>query len=291
MIAFGLDGPYPRNLTEQGINYLNSKGDSGTIWFDVEDICKWNETDFNYLRNLVTNNSWEVGIHFSKELNSLPINEAYKTMDREFENISEKIGKKPTSWCSLRNNDGINHAINAYNKFGMFWRNGDSGVEAEEMVGNLYDDTWTWWEPASHAGMTHPVFSHQLDKDPAIKYSISYSKFKTWVDNYYSNNVSIVPFYEYSQISRNTHDAYFDNIISNGNLVKFDAHTNGIRSLINVNISAGNNTQIYDSISNKFLNRTIERDKSVTFWVENNHTYIVYLNDTGIVSLQRIKYQ
>ena len=136
-------------------------------------IAECNQTDLEYLRNLVTNDSWEVGIHFSKELDSLPLDEAYKTMDKEYEYVYEKIGKKPTSWCSLRNRDNITHAIYAYNKYGIYWRNGESGVEAEEMVGNLYDDTWLWWEPASRAGMTHPVFTHQTDKDPAIKYSIS----------------------------------------------------------------------------------------------------------------------
>ena len=281
-IAFGLDGPYPRNLTEQGINYLNSKGDRGTIWFDVGIIAECNQTDLEYLRNLVTNDSWEVGIHFSKELNSLPLDEAYKTIDQEYEYVYEKIGKKPTSWCSLRNRDNITHAIYAYNKLGMYWRNGDSGVEAEEMVGNLYDDTWLWWEPASHAGMTHPVFTHQTDKDPTIKYSISPSMFKTWVDTYYSNNVSIVPFYDYSLISRNTHDAYFDNISSNESFITFNAHTNGIKSLINVNTNAGNNTQVYDNTSDKYLDFKDETDKSITFWVENNHAYNVYLNDTGL---------
>ena len=99
MVAFGLDGPYPRNTIEQGINYLNSKGDRGTIWFDVRYIAECNQTDLEYLRNLVMNDSWEVGIHFSKELNSLPLEEAYKTMDKEYEYVYEKIGKKPTSWC------------------------------------------------------------------------------------------------------------------------------------------------------------------------------------------------
>ena len=282
MISFGLDGPYPRNLIEQGINYLNSKGDRGTIWFDVGDLGNCNQTDLEYLRNLVTNDSWEVGIHFSKELNSLPLEEAYKLMDKEYEYVYEKMGKKPTSWCSLRNNDGIKHAIYAYNKFGMYWRNGDTGVYAENMIGNLDDETWAWWEPASNAGMTHPVFTHQLDKDSAIKYSISSSKFKTWVDNYCSNNVSIVPFYEYSQINRNTHDAYFDNISSNESFITFNAHTNGIKSLINLNTNAGNNTQVYDNTSDKYLDFKDEKDKSITFWVENNHAYNVYLNDTGL---------
>lgn len=282
MIAFGLDGPYPINETGQGINYLSSKGDRGTIWFDVGDIDKWNETDLDYLRNLVTNDSWETGIHFSKELNRLPLEEAYKTMDKEYEYVYEKIGQKPTSWCCLRNNDNITHATYAYKKLRMFWRNGETGVHAEKVVGNLYDDTWEWWETASRAGMTHPVFTHQLDKDPAEKYSISYSKFKTWVDNYRSNNISIVSFYEYGQINRNSHDAHFENISSNGNLIGFEAHTNGFRALINLNITAGKDTQVYDQTSSKYLDYKTEEDKSVTFWTENNHTYNVYLDGTKL---------
>lgn len=278
MVAFGLDGPYTLNLTGQGINYLNSKGCSGTLWFDdVYNLAQFDQKSIEYLRYLVMNGSWEVGIHFSEELNSLPLDEAYKTMDKEYESIYEKIGKKPTSWCSLRNRDNITHAIYAYNKLGMYWRNGESGVHAEEVVGNLYDDTWTWWEPASRAGMNLPVFTHQTDKDPAIKYSISFSKFKTWVDNYYSNNVSIVPFYEYSLINRNSHDAYFDNISSSGNLILFDAHTNGVKSYINVNVTAGNNTQVYDRTLDESLNYSLEEDKSINFWAENNHTYEINL--------------
>jgi hypothetical protein len=146
----------------------------------------------------------------------------------------------------------------------------------DSTVGNLDDDTWPWWELASHTGMTHSVFTHQTDKDPAIKYSISPSRFKVWVDNYYSNNIFIVPFYEYNLINRNTNDAYFDNITSNETLTKFDAHTNGFRSLINVNISAGNNTRVYDNTTKKYLDFKLEADKSITFWVENNHTYNVY---------------
>jgi hypothetical protein len=198
-------------------------------------------------------------------------------MDKEYEYVYEKIGKKPTSWCSLRNIDNITHAIYAYNKLGMYWRNGNSGVHAEGIVGNLDDDTWPWWEQASRAGMAHPVFTHQLDKDPAIPYSISPSKFKTWINNFYSNNVFIVSFYEYSQVNRNTHDAYFDNISSNGNLITFDAHTNGAKSLINVNVTAGSDAQVYDYTSNNSLNYTLEKDKSITFWVENNHIYYIHL--------------
>ena len=279
ILPFGLDGPHARNTTEQGISYLKSKNDKGTIWFDRDYLEKYNETDLEYLRNLVANDSWDVGVHYSKELNSLPLEQAYKVMDEEYLYVYEKIGRKPTTWCSMRNRDNITHAIYAYEKLGMFWRNGDSGVNAEKEVGNLDDDTWEWWEIVSGAGMVYPVFTHELDQEPAIKYSISCSKFSNWVDNYRSNNVSIVSFYEYSQVNRNPYDAYFDDLEYNESLITFDAHTNGVKAFINVNVTAGNHSQAYDSTLNESLNYTREQDKSITFWVENNHTYSVYLDN------------
>lgn len=276
VVPFGLDGPHARNTIEQSINYLKSKDSKGTIWCDVNYLQQYNETDLEYLRNLVLNDSWDIGIHYSEELNNLSLEQAYKLMDSEYSEVYEKTGKKPTSWCSLRNEDNITHAIYAYEKLGMLWRNGDTGVNAEKKIGNLDDDTWEWWEIASRKGMIYPVFTHELDQEPAIKYSISSSKFRNWTDNYFSNNMSMTSFYEYSQINRNTYDAYFDNLECKKNLVKFDAHTNGARALINVDIEAGENTQIYDSTAGEFLNYTLEKDKSITYWVEDSHTYTIF---------------
>lgn len=178
----------------------------------------------------------------------------------------------------MRNKDTVAHAIYAYENLGMLWRNGDSGIHAEKDIGNLDDATWEWWETASRAGMIHPVFTHELDQDPAIRYSISSPKFKNWVDNYNSNNISIVSFYEYSQISRNTYDAFFENLRYTEYSVTFNAHTNGAVTRVNVKIKAGRNTQVYDNASEKFLSYNIEQDNSITFWVENGHTYSVYIN-------------
>ncbi|KKG12780.1 hypothetical protein EO98_17225 [Methanosarcina sp. 2.H.T.1A.6] len=278
MIPFGLDGPLPMNTTGEGIDYLNSKGYRGTMWFDKGMFEKSNDTYVEYLRSLVVNDSWEVGIHYTKELNSLPLEEAYRVMDEEYLYVSEKVGQKPTSWCCLRNRDNLTHAIYAYENLGMTWRNGDAAIHAERDVGNLYDDTWEWWEPASRAGMSYPVFSHQLDVEPAIKYSISRSKFQNWVDNYESNNMTVVSFYEYNQISRNTYDASFENLQYNEKLVAFDAHTNGASALVNVNITAGNDTQVYDTTLEKSLDYETEQDKSITFRVEDNHTYKIDIN-------------
>lgn len=275
LVPFGLDGPHVRNTTEQGILYLNNKNSRGTIWFDIELLEKCSESDLEYLRNLVFNHAWDTGVHYSVELNSLPIEEAYKVMNEEYSYVYEKIGQKPTSWCSMRNRDNLTHAVYAYENLEMFWRNGNSGVHAEKNIGNLDDGTWEWWESASKADMVCPAFTHELDKDPAIKYSISHSKFLKWVDNYNSNDLSIVSFYEYGQISRNTCEASFDILHYTENSIVFKVQTNGSDALVNVNIRAEEGTGVHDNTSDKFLSCRIEQDKSITFRVENNHTYYI----------------
>lgn len=278
MIPFGLDGPFPMNKTAEGIGYLKDKGYRGTMWFDKGMFEQCDKAHVEYLRDLVDNDSWEAGIHYTKELNGLPLEEAYRIMDEEYSYMYEKVGQKPTSWCCLRNRDNLTHAVYAYEKMGMTWRNGDAGIHAERDVGNLDDDTWQWWEPASKAGMSYPVFTHELDVEPAIKYSISRSKFRNWVDNYYANNMSIVSFYEYNKASLNTYDASFENLQYDEKLLSFDARTNGVSALVNVNITAENSTQVYDATLGEFLDYEIEQDESVTFHAENNHSYKVYLN-------------
>ncbi|AKB77151.1 hypothetical protein MSHOH_0668 [Methanosarcina horonobensis HB-1 = JCM 15518] len=275
LAPFGLDGPHVRKTTEQGIRYLNTKNNRGTIWFDIELLEQCSESDTEYLRSLIVNDSWEAGVHYSKELNNFPIEQTYKIMDEGYQYIYEKIGKKPTSWCSLRNRDNIKHAIYAFENLGMFWRNGNSGIHAEKDVGNLDDDTWKWWEQASRSGMVYPGFTHELDLEPAIKYSISRSKFRDWVDNYNSNGLSIVSFYEYGQINRNTREASFDILQCTEHVIRFNVHTNGSDALVNVNIKAGEDTRVYDNISDQSLDYRIEQDKSITFQVKDNHTYSV----------------
>jgi hypothetical protein len=75
------------------------------------------------------------------------------------------------------------------------------------------------------------------------------------------------------------------------NFILFDVHTNGGIALVNVNINAGRNTQVYDNTSGKFLDYEIEQDNSITFWIENNHSYIIdkiALNIDEITILYRI---
>ena len=116
----------------------------------------------------------------------------------------------------------------------MIWRNGETGVHSEPDVGNLDDSTWEWWNPASKAGLIYPVFTHQTDKEPAMEYSISYSKFKAWVDNYLVMGISIIPFQEWWLINANTHDMLITDITETNNSIRFRVKTNGERGRVNV---------------------------------------------------------
>lgn len=96
-----------------------------------------------------------------------------------------------------------------------------------------------------------------------------------WVDNYNSNGASIVSFYEYGQINRNTCEASFDVVEYTWRSILFNAHTNGSDALVNVNLMAEKGARVYDNTSDKSLGYRIEQDNSITFRVENNHTYYI----------------
>jgi hypothetical protein len=276
-IPFGLDGPHPPNTIEKGIELLKKNGGTGTIWFDIESLNSYNDSQISYLRDLVHNKSWECGIHFSKELNKLTLNDAHNLMKEEYDLVKNKIGCKPITWCSLRNSDNINHSIFAYNEFGMIWRNGESGVHAEKLggIGNLDDFTWQWWKLLSRAGMIHPVFTHRTDEQPAEQWSISYTNFTEWQNNYEKLHINTMPFGKWWKINSNTYDASFENITSKENTVMFTAKTNGYDSLINIKIKPNDTAEIYDLTAQKNVSWELYQDGSIIFWVEDGHNYSV----------------
>jgi hypothetical protein len=270
-LPYGLDGPHPYEMVNKGISYMKKQGNRGTIWFDIIYI---NDTEYvDYLRNLVRNESWEVGIHYSKSLSDMPLEELYELMEKEFEIISQKIGKKPVTWCSLRNKDNNIHVKYGYDKFGMIWRNGETGVNGEFNVGNLDDQYIEWWNRGCQAGIIHPVFTHRTDEDPAISWSISYSKFIDWIDTYNSKNIDLIPFGEWWKINSNTYQASFKFIKLKDNFIIFTAHTNSYPALINVNIKADKDTEVYDETTECIVKWDIQNDKSIVFWIEDEHTY------------------
>ena len=107
--GFGLDAPVPSKDTN-GTTYMQGKGQVGTVWADVYFVDPATVT----YQKMLLSRGWELGIYFSQELANLPLQQAQALMDSEYSNISSTFGQPPTSFCCLRNNDNISHAIYAY---------------------------------------------------------------------------------------------------------------------------------------------------------------------------------
>ncbi len=265
---FGLD--YPRSyLTQNGTEYMRKYGQVGTVWADVEYL---DDSDTVKYTQKLLNNKWELGIHFSKSLSTLPYEDACDLMDHEYEMITTKIGQSPTSWCSLANNDNISHAVYAYNKYGMLWRNGRSGVSFISSVGNIHNGTWDWWKNGSNASVNYPAFTHEIDVEPAIGYSLDYSKFLIFSDKYNQSNMKVRGFYEYYMKNINQKDATVSIIERDDDHMTFTVDTNGYPCTVN----AKNGLESVVTYQNgSELPYTTETDGSLTFTVYDNENYTI----------------
>jgi PKD repeat protein len=141
------------------------------------------------------------------------------------------------------------------------------------MIGNIYNNTWPWWSQASSNGVVYPVFTHRTDQDsPAtIKYSIDYSKFTRWVNNYHTASVKVTGFKQYylNGIAQDTDSV--NNIESGISNVKFTAALNSYPFIANVKTTFPVNSVLCGS---KAIPFTRNKD-GATFTVNSNGTYLV----------------
>jgi hypothetical protein len=278
-LPFGLDGPHAFSTIQNGLLSMKQRGFRGTIWFDVGYLRDDHYRE--YLTSFLQNECWEAGIHYSKSLIKLSSAELHTFIDDEYDAISSQIQTSPKSWCSFRNGDTVGHANYLFEKFSMLWRNGDAGVRSERKIGGLEDANWDWWNSASKAGIMYPVFTHQTDRDPALRYSISFSKFKTWIDNYHANGISIIPFGEWWNMNANTNDMRITDISIKNHSLRFRIQTNGERGLVNVHISAGEDLVVVDHQSREMIPWSDHGDNSITFYVQSDHEYELFRKDPG----------
>ena len=280
MQPFGFDGPHDYTTIKNGLIYMKKFGYRGTIWFDIEYLK--DENYIKFLKSLIHDESFEAGIHFSKSLTRLSPSEACNLISDEYTNISIQLNTPPKTWCSFRNGDNVDFANYIFDKYQMIWRNGEAGINAEPIVGNLEDDTWDWWNLASKAGIIYPVFAHQTDREPATKYSISFSKFRTWVDNYHAKGISIIPFQEWWLINANTFDTIITNISVQKQTLTFKVKTNGEKGLVNVNIASDHVLTITDTNTEEKIMWSNHGDNSITFYVQSNHEYEIFMNEIDV---------
>ncbi len=275
---FGLDGPHPSSTVNNGIDYLVKNNFNGTLWLDKKYEWAKDQAEFAFIQKVVKEKGWEVGIHYSRGLTELPFEEATKLMREEYEFIKQHSGFTPTSWCSLQSRDNVTLADWAYKNLGMVWRNGSSGISILPNVGNLDNGTWLWWNKSMQSGMVHPCFTHKTDIEPAVPYSIDYSKLVKWVDSYKKMGYEIAGFHEWWKINNNTLSATFENIYADDSKCDFTAHTNGEKALVNIDIrNAKKHKKVFDITLNREVSWVENGDMSMTFYVENGHKYRISL--------------
>jgi PKD repeat protein len=274
--GFGVDGPQEKYNTK-AIAYMNNYGYLGTAWADPVDNDPIN-IDFN---KALLANGWELGIHFSHRLTDLSLQAAESLMDSEYAIVTARYGQAPTSWCSLQNADNVTHAVYAYQKYGMLWRNGPTGMHLVSMIGNIYNDTWPWWSQASANAVLCPAFTHRTDPDPTIKYSIDYSKFTKWVNNYHDASVKVTGFKQYygNGLAQDTDSVNL--IESNNSNIEFMATLNGYSFLTNAKTTFPVNSVMFGNTSIPF---TLNND-GATFTVSKTGIYVVSSNiSTNVIS-------
>jgi len=191
-------------------------------------------------------------------------------------NRSTRYGQAPTSWCSYANSDNITHAVYAYPKYGMLWRNGPTGVHLVKMVGNIYNTTWPWWSQASSNAVVYPAFTHRTDLDFQIHntHSIDYSKFTKWVNNYHDTSVKVTGFKQYYLNGLAQDTASVDLIESDNSIVKFTPTFNGYPFITNIQTTFPVNSVLYGNTPIPFTSN----NDGATFTVSANGTYVVSSN-------------
>lgn len=267
-IAFGLDkGMHPVDKSlKNGTTYMNSLGHRGTIWADVDYM---DAQTIAYINTLL-DDGWELGIHYSEHLTGRSLESAEALMDSEYATISTTFNRSPTTFCSLENADNSTHGEYAYNTYGMIRRNGNSGTTYIPAVGNIDNRLWDeWWKPTIDNAGIYPSFSHMIDYESDIDFSLTKSHFRYYVNNYTQNNVTIVGFEEYIKRNRNQNDS----TISFINDTDFMVGTTGFPATLNIFTGhSDNNISVYDVTDGVYVNSSKTSD-AIEFDGVNAHRY------------------
>jgi PKD repeat protein len=165
----------------------------------------------------------------------------------------------------------------------MLWRNGPAGVHLIEVVGGIHNNTWPWWSQASSNAVVYPAFTHRTDQDSpsTIKYSIDYSKFTKWVNNYHDASVRVTGFKQYYLNGLAQDTASVNLIESDNSTVKFTPKLNGYPFITNVHTTFPVNSVLCGNTAIPF---TRNKD-GATFTVSKKGIYVVTSNiPTRVIS-------
>ncbi len=228
--AFGYDGPHPYDTVAAGMNKIRDAKMNATIFADIEEVR--DPSYLQYLKDLI-DDGWELGIHYSLGLSSMPLVNSTKMMKDEYEAVSELYGSKPLSWCSLGNLDNSTYALLAKNNYDMIFRSLrviPQNVPGSSDIVNSNIDYWLGAVKSSAS--TVPIYVHQTDIEPQPSTSsVDASKFNTWLDYVIANGIRLTGYYKWYMINSNQLDAAFQTS-SNENITTITADTNGYNAII-----------------------------------------------------------
>ena len=262
-IAPGFDHPGDTTYADNLMNLTAKYGGKATIFYD--DGYNTGPTKYWISRE------WELGIHFSKELDTLTEAQAEATIDNEYNNITQKFpGHTPHMWCSLGNHDNLTHRDYAYPKYSILRRN-DAGFDTDYPGYEAFNDRYQQIIHGIEIGAVSYFYTHGNSSAlPPTAYGITEENYTKILETAKQHGYYILPWYEAYMITRNTHEFWATDIQRGDGYLKFTAHTNGYKAWVDVNYTPTNNTVVKDLTTGKYINWT---KGSVAFWVEDGHEY------------------
>jgi hypothetical protein len=269
--AYGYDGPHPASTVAAGMDQIRDANMNATIFADVG--YTKNPTYLQYLKGLIAD-GWELGIHFSVGLSTLPYFEnATIRMVKEYAVISELFGTPPLSWCSLGNLDNATYALWAKNNLNMIYRSlrviPQNVPGSSDITGGTFD---YWLGAVKSCVSTVPIYIHETEVEPATTSSIDASKFDLWLSYVFTNGVRLTGYYKWYMINSNQLDARFISS-TDGSTTTIAADTNGYNAIILVKIKADSTTTVKSG--NELIEYSISPEGYLVFEVEDDGGYIV----------------
>lgn len=227
--AIGFDGPHEPPTVIEGFELLKEAGATPTIFADVD--CLANATWVAYLRDLIDNYSWELGIHYSEELAKMALEDAYDMMDSETATITGVFGRPPLAFCSFANRENWTHATYAMDNLNQIWRSYRMPNFVMGVCG-MTNVTWSYYYDVAIAGYgTHPFYTHEVDIEPSMS-AVDRSLFRLWLNASTGTDLKIVGYRDWYEIQANQGDAVVSNIIFGQASASFELTTNGYPAMV-----------------------------------------------------------
>lgn len=269
--AIGYDGPHSADTVMIGMERIRAAGMTGTIFADIDYIA--NATYVEYLKGLL-DDGWELGIHYSEELDELDYLAAIAVMESEYDTITAAFGTPPLTWCSLGNSENATHAAYAKAALDMVWRNFKVVYQnlpgTHNMVNASHD---YWYGVALGNNSTAPMYVHETEVTPAASGSIDKDLWDLYLNATFAGPVRLVGYYEWYMIQANQFDATYTTEITDYG-TEITANTNGYTAMTVITEVPTDETIIMDQDGEQIAYSTTP-EGYILFEAEDNGVYLV----------------